>query len=112
MDKGDKIFIITIGIIILIVMGSLAQLVLSIENKTIIGEVINTEFHDDYMTVTFDNGETYNIDYDGNGFGNVDLTVNSVMRIELQYSNPFIYPNVNNVWIVINIVKVPDVGDE
>ena len=92
--------------------GVMGQWILSIENETIIGEVIDTEFHNNYMTVTFDNGETYNINYNGNGFDSIDLTVNSVMRIELQCSSPFIYPNVNDVWTVINIVKVPDVGGD
>ena len=111
MDKVDKGFIIFVGIVILISACVFGQWILSIENKTIIGEVADTEFYDDYMTVTFDNGESYNINYYGNGFGNVDLTVNSRMRIELQCAYPFFYPNVNDVWIVINIVKVPSGGE-
>ena len=109
MDKIDKIFFTIMAIAILIAVGVIGQMVLSIENKTIIGEVTDTVFYDDYMAVTFDNGEVYNINYNGNGFDSIDLTVNSRMRVELHYANPFIYPNVNDVWIVINIVKVPDI---
>ena len=108
MDKEDKRFIIFIGIIILIITCVFVQWILSTEEKIIIGEVVDIELYDDYMTVTFNNGESYNINYYGNRFGNVDLTVSSRMRIELQYGDPFFYPNVNDVWIAINIVKVPD----
>lgn len=107
MDKIDKTFILVMAIIILIIVVVFGQMVLSIEDKTVIGEVTDTVFYDDYMAVTFDNGESYNINYHGNGFDSIDLTVNSRMRVELQYANPFFYPNVNDVWIVINIVKVP-----
>lgn len=108
MDGDTKVFLIAIGIFVVIVL----QMFSTVKNETVTGEVIDVELLDDYMIVTFDNGEIYNINYYGNGYTNIDLTVNSVMRIELHYMNPFIYPNVNNVWRVTNIVKVPDVGGE
>ena len=56
------------------------------------------------MIVTFDNGDVYNIDY----FNNVDLTVNSKMRIELGYSSFWMFPNNDNTWRIYDITKVPD----
>lgn len=111
--KERKQSIIVMGIIVLIAIGVIGQMVLSVKEETIIGEVVNTELLDEYMIVTFDNGETYNINYYGSGYNSIDLTVNSKMRIKLHYMNPFLYPNVNDVWRIVNIVKVPDgVTDE
>ena len=110
--KERKQSIIVIGILVLIAIGVLGQMVLSVKEETIIGEVINVVLLDDYMVVTFDNGKIYNINYYKAGLGNIDLTVNSKMRIELHYMNPFLYPNVNDVWQITNIVKFPDVVEE
>ena len=107
MDKETMIFLILIAIVVVI----FGQMLSTVKNEIVTGEVIDVELHDDYMTVTFDNREVYNVSYYGGGLGGMDITINSVMRIELHYMNPVFNPNVNDVWIIQNIVKVP-VGDD
>ena len=109
MDRFQKVAVI-IAIVATIFVIVSVDLFLHVENETVIGEVTDVEFLDDYMAVTFDNGKTYNIAYPTSQLGSTtDLTVHSTMRLKLQKVDPIFFPNTDNVWTISNIVKVPEV---
>lgn len=103
----DKVMVIFSLIIVFLILN-LIQLWVTEEYETNIGEVTNVDFKDDYMVVTFDNGDVYNINYHLAHTEEIDLTVNSKMRIELRKQSCFIFPNNDNRWDIITITKVPD----
>jgi len=108
-DRTENIIfgLVMIGFIIFS-FGSLAQHAFSQRHVTIQGEVIDADFsNDNYMIVTFDNGETYHISY-YSGLGDIDLTVNSTMAIRLRYNSTWFAPNTDEIWGITSIVKVPE----
>jgi len=106
-DIPDIIFWTVVCSVMGITMGSALQLHSSTETEIVTSEVADSTFHKDYMTITFDNAKIYNIAY-----ADIDLTVNSKINIQLEKSSFWLWPNENNVWHIINIIKLPDLGDK
>jgi len=103
--KGRLIFWGIVIAIFTLMFGSMAQFALSFERTIIKGKVINIEIYDDYMTVTFDNNETYNLGYIEGEV--VDFTVNSELIVRLQTDSPWFMPNNDNIWYVETVIQVP-----
>ena len=108
-DTKDMLSIMIMGIIIIgFVVVSICQYNSSRKYITIEDEVVDVDLsHERYMTVTFDNGESYNVEYEYYN-SEVDFTVNSKMKIKLRTSSFWLHPNTDNIWSIVQIVKIPD----
>ena len=102
MDIGDKLALGTI--LVFFVVFIFIFVTVEITNEIVEGEVIDAYAEDYYVVVTFDNGETYNINFDSR---ELDFTVNSELHIKLIKRNWFLWPNNDDVWHVGGYVKVP-----
>ena len=102
---GILIFIFALILVLVSIMLSASDSYKSIviENKVKDVDISN----DDYMTITFDNDESYRVSYDYYD-KETDLTVNSEMKIKLSYRSCWAFPNTDNVWNIVQIVKIPD----
>jgi len=106
MDGEIKAVIIII-VVIAIFGINVTQVVFSSKNEEIIGSVTNVDFKKDWMTVTFDNNDIYNIYYPGPTM-EYDFTDNSTLRIDLRQTSFWLTPNTNNVWSISSVIKVPE----
>jgi len=91
-----------------LVFGTLYQLS-QIEYKSIKGKVTHTEIieNKDYIKVTFDNGQKYNLAFDGfSTYTNIDD--NATMIFSMCKSSTWLFPNSDNVWSVYKVIKVPE----
>ena len=82
-----------------------------LEEKTIYGEVTDSEFFDDYFVLEFNNETRYKISYGANGFGFnnfYDFTVHSKLNVKLSRTtyDGIIFKS-DKLWIVESIIKVP-----
>jgi len=105
MNKSTKYF--TVIAIIFILFISSFGISLYLEHKNIVIEdiVINVDLqHSEYMKVTFNNSGTYNIRYPSES-DIIDFTINSKMKIRLDYMSSWCFPNNDNVWRIVQIVK-------
>ena len=105
------IWVIGIGFLV----GNITQWVTSVENKTIEGEVVDYELFDDYILLTFDNGEKIKVALKSPGTSRVgdndlDFTVHSRMIVKFEKYSWWLMPN-DDRWDVLQIIKVPDGGD-
>ena len=110
MDNDTKAVLVCILAVVILVsflLCNIYQTASSTKNITIEDKVVDVDVsHTDYMIVTFENGEAYNIRY---SYGNneIDFTVNSKMKIKLTSTSCWIIPNNDNVWSIVQIVKIP-----
>lgn len=74
-------------------------------------EVVDVDLsNDEYMIVTFSNGDSYNIDYSFYS-DEIDFTVNSKMKIKLSYTESWLFKNTDEIWHIVQVVKIPTGGD-
>lgn len=107
MDAGNKLLVVLV-LIILFLAGNMFQLYSTLENETITGTVTSVdEVTDGYITLTFSNDKTYNIEIPTRSKNNYDFTVNSFLVIKVQKSSSWLIPNVNDVWIITSFTKLP-----
>lgn len=103
MDKTNLILL----ILMLLLITSGVQFILSHESNVIEGKVTNAVFNKEhsYVSVTFDNNETYRLDFPSRESS--DFTVNSKLILCLYKFNFWLLPNTHNVWQVDSYLKVP-----
>jgi len=110
MDQETKYLLVVILIAVIVysfLLCNIYQTMSSTKSITIEDKVVDVDISRmDYMIVTFDNGEAYNIryTYDDN---EIDFTVNSKMKIKLTSASCWLMPNNDNVWDITQIVKIP-----
>jgi hypothetical protein len=108
-NKAIRIFF---AFLIIFVIANSLQFVLSLEEITVEGKIIKTNYNEEkhYLEATFDNGKTYRLSL-GTRTGDikyVDLTVNSKLILNLQKGSWWLMSNTDNVWTINEVIKVPD----
>jgi len=110
MNENTKEWIALIAVCVIFIgffAGTIWQYVESKKFVVIEDEVINVDLSAEmYMRVTFAGGESYNIRYEYYN-PEIDFTVNSKMKIRLAYASSWLSPNFDNVWDIVQIVKIP-----
>jgi len=109
MHIEDMISGIFVVIMLTIMIGTMIQFGLSIEEVIVEGDVVDYQLYDNYVRVYFDTGEIYNINYHRTGYGGgvLDFTDNSTLCLELQKTECWITPNPDDVWGIITFIKMP-----
>ena len=107
MNWKNILFHIGFGAVLFLLVGVLLigvglSLVVTVEEITVKGDVIDVIIHDDYMTIIMDNGNSYNVRYPGD---NIDLTKGSSIIMKLTKFNLFFIDD--GIWNKINIIKIP-----
>lgn len=113
LDWGS-ILITIFMILATVLIGSHIHYTFITETKTISGEIIDYELYDDYIELTFDTGDVIKANLKGSssGFGTevLDFTVNSELIVKFDKRSWWFMPDEDR-WDVIQIIKMPDVGD-
>lgn len=81
--KGETIGFIILFSLLFIIMGTILLQVTIFndsENITVKGYITDYELYDDYISLTFDNGKTYDVNYPNE---NIDFTHNSILVVKL-----------------------------
>ena len=119
MSMGDKVCMIEKYILLIFAIGCLCfaifafidiEIVMGSQEVIVVeGEVINVDVYNDYLDITFDNGETYKVKYpSGWGTKSIDLTVNSKLIVKMsRYTKDGFFIKSSD-WKIDSIVKVPD----
>ena len=115
MDKG-LLLISTVIIVMVFVVINMVQYTGSLETKTIEGEIIDYELYNDYIEITFETGEVIKVALKESGSGpfgnaNLDFTVNSNLIVKFEKYSWWLDTN-EDKWTVLQIIKVPDIGDD
>lgn len=110
MFKGLAIFGIVLLIIGLFVFIDAIIVFNSCEEKVIEGVVTNVEVYNDYLDITFNDNDTYQIAYpSGWGTESVDLTVNSKLVVKMhRFTKDGIIIKIGDNWVIDSIVKIGD----
>ena len=107
MNDCNKLLIV-LFLIVLFLVGNLIQVLSTLEKETITGTVTSVDkVTDDYITLTFSNNKTYNIEIPINSKRTYDFTVDSFLVIKIQKCSSWLLPNVNNVWNINSFTKLP-----
>jgi hypothetical protein len=110
--EGIK-FWLTIFIVVALVatfaISCVASIVMTQKYVEINSKVYSVEVHNDlnYVTATFANGKTYNINFPGteNGINFIDFDDGDNVILRLVWSSIWIAPNDNDCWGIVSMVK-------
>lgn len=92
-------------IFVIFVVSLVASQYFSGEDEMIESSVVDVDIsNEEYMVISFDNGESYNVAY---GDENLDFTVNSELIVYLHFDETWLIPNTDKIWGVKQIIKVP-----
>lgn len=103
--SGFMVLVTVIGGLGLIVFqGDVANLYASVSYDTVQGEVTDYDIFDDYINITFNNNQSFDIVYQEN----MDFTVNSQLIVKLKrYDYDGVFLSSDDYWRVDSITKVP-----
>lgn len=98
-----------IATVCILIIGGVVSDLLSARCVDVDSKVTNVVMNTNFMTVTFANNETYNINFQHSSSSNYDSTVDfdqsSKILVRLRYSNGWFSPNTDDCWGIVSLVK-------